>query len=238
MHERSIESDFLLIVLKTLIQQRKDLKVILMSATVDAEKISAFFGGCPFMSVPGRTFPVNVNYLEDAVEAAGWHIDENSQYAIRRRNIKPGAKQLEWNEDVAGSGSDSEAEDKGDPNVLSANRYSSSTVSTVNLLDSRQIPYELIVRLLERICFEDPALMVFSAATLIFMPGLAEIRKLNDLLQGHPGFGHGGFVVYPLHSTISSEGQSAVFDIPPPGVRKIVICKSTSRISYQKRIDM
>jgi ATP-dependent RNA helicase DHX29 len=72
-HERSIESDFLLIVLKSLIQQRPDLKVVLMSATLDAEKISAFFGGCPFLSVPGRTFPVQVNYLEDAVQTAEWH---------------------------------------------------------------------------------------------------------------------------------------------------------------------
>jgi ATP-dependent RNA helicase DHX29 len=95
----------------------------------------------------------------------------------------------------------------------------------VNLLDSRQIPYDLIVRLLERICYEDPNLVPFSAATLVFMPGLAEIRKLNDMLQGHPAFGSGDFVVYPLHSTISSEGQSAVFEIPPQGIRKIVICE-------------
>ncbi len=64
-HERSIESDFLLIILKTLIAHRKDLKVILMSATVDAERISKYCGGCPTIAVPGRTFPVNVHYLEE-----------------------------------------------------------------------------------------------------------------------------------------------------------------------------
>lgn len=225
-HERSIESDFLLIVLKSLVQQRKALKVVLMSATVDAEKISNFFGGCPFLSVPGRTFPVQVNYLEDAVEAADWHIDETSHYAVRGRNRKAGAKQLEWNEDNARADSDSDDEDDArDPAKLAVARYSARTVNTVNLLDSRQIPYDLIVRLLERICFENSALQSFSAATLVFMPGLAEIRKLNDMLQGHSSFGSGEFVVYPLHSTISSEGQSQVFDIPPAGVRKIVICK-------------
>lgn len=41
-HERSIESDFLLIVLKKLLARRKDLKVVLMSATVDAEKFSKY----------------------------------------------------------------------------------------------------------------------------------------------------------------------------------------------------
>lgn len=38
-HERSIDSDFLLIILKSLLARRKDLRVILMSATVDAEKV-------------------------------------------------------------------------------------------------------------------------------------------------------------------------------------------------------
>lgn len=228
-HERSIESDFLLIVLKSLVQQRKDLKVVLMSATIDAEKISTFFGGCPFLLVPGRTFPVQVNYLEDAVEISGWHIDESSQYAIRNgRNSKGAGKPIEWNEEGAKADDedDSDEDKRTDPSKLSSTRYSSHTVSTVNLLDSRQIPYDLIARLLETICFKNPALLPFSQAILIFMPGLGEIRKMNDMIQSHPSFGSADFVVYPLHSTISSEGQSAVFDLPRPGMRKIVICES------------
>lgn len=56
------------------------------------------------------------------------------------------------------------------------------------------------------------------------MPGMGEIRRLNDLLVEHKQFGsENDFTIYPLHSTVSSEGQGAVFDIPPPGVRKIVI---------------
>ena len=100
-HERTIESDFLLIVLKTLLEQRSDLKrvfefcwktsihsniycrVILMSATVDADKLSSFFGGCPVIHVPGRTFPVDVKFLEDTVEYTKWTISESSPYARR-----------------------------------------------------------------------------------------------------------------------------------------------------------
>jgi HrpA-like RNA helicase len=54
-----------------------------MSATVDAEKLSNFFGACPTLHVPGRTFPVDVHYLEDAVEYTQWSIAENSPYARR-----------------------------------------------------------------------------------------------------------------------------------------------------------
>ena len=60
-------------------------RVVLMSATVDAEKIAAFFGGCPSLHVPGRTFPVTVHYLEDAIEYTQWVVSEGSPYARRCR---------------------------------------------------------------------------------------------------------------------------------------------------------
>jgi ATP-dependent RNA helicase DHX29 len=55
-----------------------------MSATVDSEKMSHYFGDCPVIHVPGRTFPVDVKYLEDAVEITQWSITESSPYAKRR----------------------------------------------------------------------------------------------------------------------------------------------------------
>jgi len=126
---------------------------------------------------------------------------------------------------------DSVSGDEDDGDSMNANqplkvekRLSASTIDTINLLDERQIPYDLIIRLLEKICFGDPSSQVFSAAVLIFMPGINEIRRLNDDLVDHQLFGDkDSFVIYPLHSTISSESQGAAFDIPPPGVRKIVI---------------
>ncbi|KAF8832459.1 hypothetical protein HHX47_DHR1001422 [Lentinula edodes] len=221
-HERSIESDFLLIVLKSLLEQRSDLKVVLMSATVDAEKISEYFGGCPMLHVPGRTYPVDVRYLEDAVEYTQWSITENSPYARRLHDKFYRTKnRTDWAEELAIN--DDEDSDIPSENVKLEKRYSPNTAATINLFDERLIPYELILRLLEKICFEDQSLSDFSAAILIFMPGLGEIRKLNDILTEHSLFGLDDFKIYPLHSTLSSESQSAVFDIPPPGVRKIVI---------------
>lgn len=59
-----------------------------MSATLDAEKISAYFGGCPILSVPGRTFPVDVRFLEDAVEITKWKVTEGSPYARRGKRAR------------------------------------------------------------------------------------------------------------------------------------------------------
>lgn len=48
--------------------QRPDLKVILMSATLNAEHFSRYFHNCPSINIPGFTFPVEELYLEDVIE--------------------------------------------------------------------------------------------------------------------------------------------------------------------------
>jgi len=61
-HERSLNIDFILGILKTLLKKRRDLKVIITSATIDTEKFSAAFGGAPVIEVSGRRYPVDVVY--------------------------------------------------------------------------------------------------------------------------------------------------------------------------------
>ncbi|KAJ3517374.1 hypothetical protein NLJ89_g555 [Agrocybe chaxingu] len=224
-HERTIESDFLLIVLKSLVMERPELKVILMSATLDAEKISTYFGNCRTLHVPGRTFPVNVQFLEDAIEYTKWTVTDSSPYARRLSDkFYKGKNRPEWTEDAQVVDDDEDnTNDSRNAAWKPEKRYSPETVLSLNTIDERLIPYELIVRLLEKICYEDMAFQAFSPAILVFMPGLGEIRRLNDMLIEHSRFGSSEFKIYPLHSTLSSESQSAVFDIPPPGVRKIVI---------------
>lgn len=61
-HERSLNIDFLLGYLRLLLQKRKDLKVIVTSATIDTERFSKHFGDAPVIQVEGRTYPVEVRY--------------------------------------------------------------------------------------------------------------------------------------------------------------------------------
>ncbi len=62
-HERSLNVDFLLGVLNRILRRRRDLKVIVSSATLDAGSFSAFFDNAPVVSVPGRLFPIETRYL-------------------------------------------------------------------------------------------------------------------------------------------------------------------------------
>ncbi|XP_010549285.1 PREDICTED: pre-mRNA-splicing factor ATP-dependent RNA helicase DEAH7 isoform X2 [Tarenaya hassleriana] len=73
-HERSLNTDVLFGILKKVVARRRDFKLIVTSATLNAQKFSNFFGSVPIFHIPGRTFPVNILYskspCEDYVEAA------------------------------------------------------------------------------------------------------------------------------------------------------------------------
>ncbi len=61
-HERSLNIDFLLGYIKRLIAKRKDLKIIITSATIDPDRFSRHFNNAPVINVSGRTYPVEVRY--------------------------------------------------------------------------------------------------------------------------------------------------------------------------------
>lgn len=61
-HERSLNIDLALGLLKQVLERRDDLRVVVSSATINAEVFSTYFGGCPIVRVDSRTFPVDVHY--------------------------------------------------------------------------------------------------------------------------------------------------------------------------------
>jgi pre-mRNA-splicing factor ATP-dependent RNA helicase DHX38/PRP16 len=66
-HERSIDTDVLMGVLKLALRRRGDLKLIVTSATMDTQKFSRFFGNAPCYEIPGQTFPVKIQYSPSPV---------------------------------------------------------------------------------------------------------------------------------------------------------------------------
>ncbi|KAI6165353.1 pre-mRNA splicing factor [Pisolithus thermaeus] len=73
-HERSLSTDVLMGLLKKILSRRRDLRLIVTSATMNAEKFSGFYGNSPTYTIPGRTFPVEIFHskspCEDYVDAA------------------------------------------------------------------------------------------------------------------------------------------------------------------------
>eukprot|EP00250_Pteridium_aquilinum_P016365 c23068_g1_i2 orf=55-3354(+) len=70
-HERDLETDFLLVVVRELLQCYPSLRVIIMSATVDSNIYTRYFNDCPSISVPGMMHPVQVYHLEDLPNLMG-----------------------------------------------------------------------------------------------------------------------------------------------------------------------
>jgi pre-mRNA-splicing factor ATP-dependent RNA helicase DHX38/PRP16 len=73
-HERALNTDVLMGLIKKVIARRRDLKLIVTSATMNSERFSQFYGGAPQFVIPGRTFPVDIQFhrspCEDYVDSA------------------------------------------------------------------------------------------------------------------------------------------------------------------------
>ncbi|EDV20774.1 uncharacterized protein TRIADDRAFT_31352, partial [Trichoplax adhaerens] len=66
-HERHVQGDFLLGILKDLLPIRRDLKLILMSATININLFANYFEGAPVIKIPGRLYPIQLEYVFDIV---------------------------------------------------------------------------------------------------------------------------------------------------------------------------
>jgi ATP-dependent helicase HrpA len=78
-HERSLNIDFLLGYMKNLLARRSDLKLLITSATIDAERFSRHFGGAPVIEVSGRLYPVEIRYRPVGGDAEDTTRDEEEQ---------------------------------------------------------------------------------------------------------------------------------------------------------------
>lgn len=70
-HERDLETDFLLVIVRELLQCHISLRVVIMSATLDSSIYTSYFNNCPAISIPGMMHPVHVYYLEDLPNLMG-----------------------------------------------------------------------------------------------------------------------------------------------------------------------
>lgn len=78
-HERALNTDILMGLFKKILQRRRDIKLIVTSATMNAKRFSDFFGGAPEFTIPGRTFPVDVMFHRSPVED---YVDQTVQQVL------------------------------------------------------------------------------------------------------------------------------------------------------------
>uniref|UniRef100_A0A2K6Q9J6 ATP-dependent DNA/RNA helicase DHX36 n=1 Tax=Rhinopithecus roxellana TaxID=61622 RepID=A0A2K6Q9J6_RHIRO len=221
-HERNLQSDVLMTVVKDLLNFRSDLKVILMSATLNAEKFSEYFGNCPMIHIPGFTFPVVEYLLEDIIEKIRY-IPEQKEH---RSQFKRGFMQGHVNRQEKEEKEAIYKERWPDYVRELRRRYSASTVDVIEMMDDDKVDLNLIVALIRYIVLEEE-----DGAILVFLPGWDNISTLHDLLMSQVMFKSDKFLIIPLHSLMPTVNQTQVFKRTPPGVRKIVIATNIAETS-------
>ncbi|XP_046840987.1 ATP-dependent DNA/RNA helicase DHX36-like [Xenia sp. Carnegie-2017] len=212
-HERSILSDFLLIVVRDILPRRPALRVVLMSATLNADIFSEYFGGCPILNIPGFTFPVKQYFLEEIVKTLRYQCPPTKKRKLwGRRNKKDDLNREEmWKKYLID---------------LHHSENDSFTAESLANMDFEKIDHSLVEQLLMHI-----GRNMKEGAVLVFLPGWQDISALNDILKKNPFFSSDKFLVLPLHSLMPTVNQRQIFDRPACGVRKIILSTSLAETS-------
>lgn len=206
-HERDLNSDFIMVVLRDMVMAYPEMRLILMSATIDTNMFSEYFNNCPVIEVPGRAYPVQEYYLEDCVQMLNFFPPPST----RKRKDKDELPDDDQDENM---------------NKMIGPDYSQSTRQAMAMLNEKELSFELIESLLKYV-----ETLGVPGAVLIFLPGWNLIFALMRHLQQHPVFGTRAYTILPLHSQIPREDQHRVFEPVPKGVTKIILATNIAETS-------
>ncbi|ESK86655.1 deah box polypeptide 36 [Moniliophthora roreri MCA 2997] len=221
-HERDVDTDLLLVVLKRWLADRKQkgkpIKVVLMSATIDPTLFQTYFSdnqGQPakVIEVPGRAFPVERHFLEDfmpkiADSSAKWVFNDDSvaKYVIKQlgQSALPAGTRLSI-----------------DPSKISTDPD-----------EDNDLPYPLIAATIAHVLQKSD-----SGHVLTFLAGWDDITAVQKLLLNPPGplgipfHDTSKYHIHLLHSTIPLAEQQVIFEPPPEGVRRIILSTNIAETS-------
>ncbi|PON59154.1 DEA(D/H)-box RNA helicase family protein [Trema orientale] len=223
-HERGMNEDFLLIVLKDLLPRRRDLRLVLMSATLNADLFSSYFEGAPTIHIPGFTYPVQAHFLEDVLEMTGYklssfnQIDDYGQEKMwkTQKQLVPRKRKNKITALVEDA-----------LNKSSFENYSPRARDSLASWVPDCIGFNLIEAVLCHICRKER-----PGAVLVFMTGWEDISCLRDQLKAHPLLGDPNRVLLlTCHGSMATTEQKLIFEKPPPNVRKVILATNMAEAS-------
>ena len=234
-HERNLDGDVLMALLKQSLAVYPNLRVVLMSATLDADRFAAYWGtSTPRMHIPGRTFPVQDFFLEDVLLLTGYNPPKKrGKKTWYGGNQRPQKRFSPW--DI----SELSEEEDGDNSIEEASPSRSTEEKSLMLdngvpleekvrrIDETNIDYDLLGRLVKHLIDENT--VGKGGSILVFLPGAPEINQAKDII-GRITSGM-SILLLPLHGGLQPKEQNAVFNDPPKGVVKVILSTNVAETS-------
>lgn len=231
-HERNLDTDVLLGVLKSCLKSNPHLRVVLMSATLDADRFAAYWGSnTPRVHIPGRTFPVTDFMLEDVLAVTGYIPQKQGKKKSngykryngpRKRNAWDDSE-LSDNEDVDDS---AEKPDESDSETSSWS-HNIPVEELVARVDESRIDNDILGHLVKHLVKEKET--SDDGSILVFLPGAPEINKAMDAIRKIVG----GLPIQllPLHGGLQPKQQNLVFQPANRGFTKVILATNVAETS-------
>ncbi|KAF4661144.1 ATP-dependent RNA helicase A [Perkinsus chesapeaki] len=213
-HERDLQTDFLLAILRSHVVGRTGIRIILMSATADVARFTQYFNLTPeaqTLHIKRQQHKIHTYYLEDVCELINY--DPRSR-CTRASCSSIGDSMYRVNGNLNSR------------NVL-GHGYSAKTIEGVESIDERELPTHLIVSILRWTAQTHGAQ---GGAVVVFLPGWPSIQSLLWVLRQETDI-TAVFDLMPLHSQVPPEDQQRVFQKPPPGRRKCILSTNIAETS-------
>jgi len=258
-HERNVDTDFLLAILVRLLARRRDIKLVLMSATMDAAAFAAYFrrvnGGAavPVLEIPGFVHPVREVYMDGIMplisgtlrrfyRGGGGDGRRRGGGDGRRRGGGGGGGGRGGGGGGRGGGDDDDEEAEGGADDAAATAATgagagdaaaaAATEYDIAEWRKRGVSYALTAALVAHVASAPPAAgePEGGGAVLVFLPGVPEIRRLHREMEAG-GADLSRCHILHLHGNLTSAEQAAVFQRAPRGMRKVVLSTNVAETS-------
>ncbi len=211
-HERHLDSDVLLAILKQTLPLVPNLTVVLMSATMDADRFAKYFGeSTPRMHIPGFTHPVQDFSLEDVLEMTGYIPPKKNPAHVKRDYFQ---------------------DDEDGPSERNTSLIPVTCAIPLNerlkRANENEIDYNLISVLVKTL-IQRKEVEGDNGSILVFLPGAGEIdraeRAITPLAKGH------AIIILPLHGGLPPEKQQQIFIPARKGYTKIILSTNVAETS-------
>lgn len=231
-HERHLDTDVLLGILKECLSRTPHLRVILMSATLDADRFATYWGAnTPRLHIPGRTFPVVDFMLEDILELTGYIPPKKG----KKKSFFGGGYHMQGNPTSWQDSERSEDEETEETESISTDTTLSSgknaRVNTIPIaelvhrVDDSNVDYDMLGHLIKSLIQTKND----NGSILVFLSGAPEINKamnvIDKLTRGVP------VDLLPLHGGLQPRDQNKVFNLAPPGRTKVILSTNIAETS-------